>query len=242
MLLPILIVIHISLITAILTFIKKYRAKKWVTVFNLIVLPIGLFYVFMSLSVVSKSKKIENKNEFELNSTLITEFHRDDRLNPDNSDLSFYEVDSFQVDLNNNNLADTIKLRKLKGWENDPGDYRQIQITMDNGYSWTETNFDGWVRFDNNYFIPDSIKQLNQLETDLLLLTEFEGTKILGLFGWVYASKSGLLTIIDFSTNQPRIMINKNLDLVGINQKRIAIQESGVNHWIEKTNKKLIIK
>jgi hypothetical protein len=35
-----------------------------------------------------------------------------------------------------------------------------------------------------------------------------------------YASDSGLLTIIDFSTKQPRIMINKNLDLVGIDNKK----------------------
>lgn len=178
---------------------------------------------------------------FELNQTLIDSFHRDNRLRPDNPDFDFYSVKTFTVDLNNNQKADTIILKKLKGWENDPGDFQQIQITMDNGFSWTETNFNGWVRFNSNYYVPDSIKRLNQLDTDLLLLTDFENTKILGLFGWVYASESGLLTIIDFSTNHPRIMINKNLDIVGIDNQKITIQDSEDMCWIENINNRLIM-
>lgn len=189
----------------------------------------------------NKSEKNATVRPFEINQTLIDSFHRDSRLRPDNPDFDFYNVKTLIVDLNNNKLGDTIILKRLKGWENDPGDFQQIQIISDNGYSWTETNFDGWVRFDNNYYVPDSIKRINQLDTDLLLLTDFENTKILGLFGWVYASKSGLLTIIDFNTNQPRIMINKNLDLIGIDNQKITIQDSEEKCWIENVNNRLIM-
>ena len=210
-------------------------------VLNLIGLLVGLFYVYMWFSVDTKPIDIKDKIRFELNTNFISDFHRDDRLNPNNPDFHFYTVASFKIDLNNNKKVDTINLKRLKGWENDPGDFHQIQITTDNGFSWTETNFDGWVRFDNNYYIPDSVKRLNQLDTDLLLLTDFEDTKILGLFGWVYASESGLLTIIDFSTDQPRIMINKNLDLVGIDNKKITIQQLDDKCWIENVNNRILM-
>ncbi len=234
-------IIHLSLIPAILTFTKKYNRKNGLIVLNVIGLVVGVFYVYMWLTVDTKPIDKKDTNRFVLNPNLITEFHRDDRLNPNNPDFQFYTIASFCADLNNNEKADTIILKRLKGWENDPGDFQQIQITTDNGTIWTETNFDGWVRFDNNYYVPDSVKRLNQLDTDLLLLTDFENTKILGLFGWVYASESGLLTIIDFNTKQPRIMINKNLDLVGIDNQKITIQDSEDKCWIENINNRLIM-
>jgi len=241
MLIPILMIIHLSLISAILTFTKKYNRKNGLIVLNVIGLVVGVFYVYMWLTVDTKPIDKKDKNRFDLNPNLITKFHRDDRLNPNNPDFQFYTIASFYADLNNNEKADTIILKRLKGWENDPGDFQQIQITTDNGTIWTETNFDGWVRFDNNYYVPDSVKRLNQLDTDLLLLTDFENTKILGLFGWVYASESGLLTIIDFNTKQPRIMINKNLDLVGIDNQKVTIQDSEDKCWIENINNRLIM-
>ncbi len=241
MLIPILLIIHLSLISAVLTFTKKYNRKNGLIVFNVIGLLVGFFYIYMWLTIDSKPIAKINKNRFDLNSSLIIDFHRDDRLNPNNPDFQFNTIASFHIDLNNNEKADTIYLKRLKGWENDPGDFHQIQIKTDNSLAWTETNFDGWVRFDNNYHIPDSVKRLNQLDTDLLLITDFEDTKILCLFGWVYASESGLLTIIDFSSDQPRIMINKNLDLVGIDNKKITFQQSNEKYWIETLNNRILM-
>lgn len=223
----------------------KHRKKlKKYNIINL-----GLHIIILGILIIVGAKLFGSKNDdkiveniaFELDSSLINSFHRDDRLRPDNPDFEFYVTKSFVIDLNGNEIIDTIFLKKLKGWENDPGDFQQIEIITDNGLSWTATNFDGWVRFDNNYYVPDSVKRLNQLDTDLLLLTDFENTKILGLFGWVYAIESGLLTIIDFSTKQPRIMINKNLDLVGIDNQKITIQDSEDKCWIENINNRLIM-
>lgn len=204
-----------------------------------------LIFVFIGCQNKTNNNKPENlssaKQEFELNKALIDRFHRDDRLRPDNPDFEFYRVANFSFDLNNNQKVDSIILKRLRGWENDPGDFQQILIKLDNGLEWTETNFTGWVRFDNNYSIPNSVKELNQINTDLLLVTDFEKTKVVGLFGWVYESKPGLMTFIDFSTKQPRIMINKNLDLIGINQNKIITEDSNDKCWIENINNKIIM-
>lgn len=183
--------------------------------------------------------KLDTKG-IELNKTLIEEFYRDERLKLENPDFEFYMVSSFGIDLNNNQKSDSIILKRLKGWENDPGDFHQIRIKMDNGFEWTETNFLGWVRFDHNYLIPKPIKKLNQINTDLLLLTDFQTTKILGLFGWAYASEPGLLTIIEFSTGLPRLMINKNLDLINIDNNKISTQYLEDKYSIECINNIII--
>lgn len=187
------------------------------------------------------NSRIDELVRFDVNNDLIEDFYRDDRLYPDNPDLKFTSIATFSIDLDNNHIADSIILSRLIGWENDPGDFHQITIITDSGAKFTETNFNGWVRFDNNYHVPDSIKGLNQIDTDFLLLTEFNYSKIVGLFGWVYSSDSGLLTIIDFSTRIPRLMINKNLNLIGIDHNRIITQNSKDKCWIECVDNKLLM-
>jgi hypothetical protein len=180
-----------------------------------------------------------NNRGFELSSSLIDSFYRDDRLYPENPDFEYYEKLHYAVDLNNNGKLDSIFLNRLKGWENDPGEFQQIKIKTDEGLVWTETNFGGWVKFDNNYVVPDSIKKINQIDSDLILITDFAETKIIGLFGWVYASEPGLLTFIEFSTGHPRLMFNQNLDLLRIDGNRIMTTYDENKCWIELNENKL---
>ena len=193
----------------------------------------------------AEKKDTDIKSEdvgFVLNPKLIDDFYHDERLNPDNPELTNYRVKEFVVDLNQNQKPDSIILYQLNGFENDPGDYHQIEIKMDNGESWEKTNFDGWVRFDNNYIVPDLIKEQNQLNTDLLLLTDFEKTKVIGLFSWVYASKPGLLTFIEFSTGKPRIMLNKKFDLTQLESNKIAVENYNSKYQIELIDNNLELK
>ena len=191
-----------------------------------------------------KSKQTENKTTdaksekvgYILAPEIIEDFYRDERLNPDNPDFENYRVNEFSVDLNQNQKPDSIILYQLKGFENDPGDFHQIEIRLDNGEKWIKTNFEGWVRFDNNYRVPDLIKEQNQLKTDLLLLTDFGKTKIIGLFSWVYASEPGLLTIIEFSTDKPRVMLNRKFDLLKMDKKQIAVQDISTTYRVDLTN------
>ncbi|WP_461640204.1 hypothetical protein [Labilibaculum euxinus] len=173
---------------------------------------------------------------------IIEDFYRDERLNPDKPDFENYRVYEFSADLNKNQQADSIILYQLKGFENDPGDFHQIEIKLDNGEKWIKTNFEGWVCFDKNYRVPDLIKEQNQLKTDLLLLTDFGETKIIGLFSWMYASQLGLLTVIEFSTGKPRIMINKKFDLINLDSTRIDVENFDGQRHIELINNRIVIK
>ncbi len=112
---------------------------------------------------------------------------------------------------------------------------------MDDGYEWKGTNFNGWVRFDNNYSVPNQVKEKNQIDTDLLLQTDFYSTKVLGLFGWSYASQPGLLTIIEFSTNKPRVMLNENWHILKIDSSMIKAKNYNDKYQIELINNKIEI-
>jgi hypothetical protein len=207
---------------------------------------LALFFIMTSC----KSNQTENKDTdlkfenvgFVLNPKLIDDFYHDERLNPDNPELTNYRVKKFLVDLNQNQKPDSIILYQLNGFENDPGDFHQIEIKMDNGESWMKTNFEGWVRFDNNYTVPNLVKEQNQLNTDLLLLTDFGKTKIIGLFSWVYASEPGLLTFVEFSTGKPRIMFNKKFDLTQLDSNKITVENYNSKYQIELIDNNLELK
>ena len=174
-----------------------------------------------------------------LNQEIINPFYRNERFIPDNPDFCYSRIKDFVIDLNQNQKPDSIILYRLKGWENDPGDFHQIEIKMDNGYKWVETNFSGWVRFDNNYSVPDLVKEKNQIDTNLLLQTDFYSTKVIGLFGWAYASQPGLLTIIEFSTNKPRVMLNENWRILKIDSSIIKADNYNDKFQIELINNKI---
>ena len=197
-------------------------------------------FLLTLLLIGCNSKTTDSDVELlKIDSSLIREFERNDHFDPDRTDLEFKKVTEYLVDLDANNKPDKIELFNIVGWEGDPGDFRQILITLDNGSTWRETNFSGWVKFNANYTINDQVKSQNTLDSNLLLLTEFNGTKLLGMFGWVYASDPGLLTFVEFSSGKPRILVNKNLDLEvigsdsfvvfdGVTRCSVSVRESSV--------------
>lgn len=186
----------------------------------------------------SHSKQYEVKS-IELDTTLIEPLSHSDRLKPTNPMLSFSRVATFTVDLNNNGKTDSILLYNMDNKGADPGDFNQIRISLDDGKRWSETNFDGWVRFNKNYTVPDTIQSQNQMKTDLLLLTDFGDTKLLGLFTWTYASDLGLLTLIEFSSGYPRIMFNQKADLISMTKNSIVIRNLNSECSLELNNGKI---
>nr|WP_321406445.1 hypothetical protein [uncultured Carboxylicivirga sp.] len=213
-------------------------------------MKISRILILVLLMTSCKSNQTENKDTalnsekvgFVLNPKLIDGFYRDEWLYPENPELTNYRVKEFIADLNQNQKQDTLILYKLNGFENDPGDFHQIEIKLDNGESWMKTNFDGWVRFDNNYPVPDFIKEQNQFNTDFLLLTDFGKTKLIGLFSWVYASEPGLLTFIEFSNGKPRIMFNKKFDLTQLESNKITVENYNGKYQIELIDNNLELK
>jgi hypothetical protein len=157
---------------------------------------------------------------FDINPELIEPFFRNDHLYPENPKFEFSEVQHYQIDLNNNNRLDTIILRKIKDW-NDPGDFHQIEIILDNDSTIVETEFGGWVRFGQNYTVNETLIKTNLIDSDLILVSNFnQNQKVVLAFGWVYASQPGLVTIFEANGNKPQLLFNKQFDLYSIDENQ----------------------
>jgi len=157
-------------------------------------------------------------NEILLNENLVEPFYRNEHFYPENFEFKFIEVNKYLIDLNNNQKNDTIKLRVIKDW-NDAGDFHQIEIILDNNEKIVETNFDGWVEFGKNYPVNNNLRKQNKLESNLILVSEFDfERKIILAFGWVYASDPGLLSIFEANGEKPKIIFNKNFEVERIDK------------------------
>ncbi len=160
--------------------------------------------IFLFILTSAFSQEVENE--------LIEPFFTDDYLNLGNPELSFSVTDSFEIDLNYNNKIDLIVLKKLNNW-NDPGDFHQIIIFYDDGQKYTFTNFFGWVKFGLNYYVQESIQKQNLIKSDKIVLSKINKSQCLFLFGWVYASEPGLLSVISFEKENPKVIFNTNFDI-----------------------------
>ncbi|XOV93189.1 MAG: hypothetical protein ACFHWX_00475 [Bacteroidota bacterium] len=120
----------------------------------------------------------------------------------------FKEVETQTVDLNNDGKTDKITLYIIDNW-GDPGNFHKIRLELSGKEPFELSNYSGWVTFNENYSIPEDIEDKNQLSSNnILLLNATPTTKLILIFGWIYASGPGLMTIID-PANQ-KILFNKN--------------------------------
>jgi len=153
-----------------------------------------------------------------INKELVKPFFRNETFNPEDPRRKFEEVIRYTIDLNNNNHPDTIILRIIKDWP-DAGDFHQIEIILDNKEKKIETNFDGWVKFGQNYPVNDYLRKLNKLKSDLILVTEFNtNRKLIFAFGWVYASEPGFLSVFEANGKVPQMIFNDNFEIQDLNQ------------------------
>jgi hypothetical protein len=176
-------------------------------------------YLLFLLTILSCNK---NQQGIEINPEFIEPFFRNDHLYPENPKFEFIEVERYTIDLNNNQKLDTIKLRKLKDW-NDPGDFHQIEIILDNDSSIVKTEFGGWVRFGHNYSVNENLVNMNLVDSDLILVPNInKNQKIVVAFGWVYASQPGLVTIFESNGNKPQLLFNTQFDLYSIDENQFT--------------------
>ncbi|WP_258097891.1 hypothetical protein [Marinoscillum pacificum] len=123
----------------------------------------------------------------------------------------FKEVETQIVDLNEDGKDDKITLFIIENW-GDPGNFQKIRVELSGEEPYEFSNYGGWVTFNDNYSISEEIVAKNQLESqNILLLNATPNSKLIVLFGWVYASEPGLVTIID--PLERRILFNKQWDL-----------------------------
>lgn len=170
------------------------------------------------------------QNYYELNSNLIDPFYNHETINFSNPDLKYNLQKSYQYDLDGDEKIDTINLYHIEQLKNDPGDFHRLQIVLANGASFDKINVDGWIK--GNHYKPKE----NELDSEYLTVIKYEDAIFLLCFGWYYSSQPPLLTIIDFSSGNSKVIFNKefamkelkpggNVLLTGILQYKEALSK-----------------
>ena len=130
-----------------------------------------------------------------------------------NIKLNFSILETTEYNINGNGVKGKIIIEKINDW-NDPGDFHRIRIVSDSCFSFF--NVDGWIKarpfmFD---YVPNFAKN-NKIQSDYIVLSKNNDDLLLFVFGYVYASQPGLLSIINLSLKEPKLLFNDNYMLSG---------------------------
>jgi hypothetical protein len=200
-------------------------------------ITIGLLILASCKKVVDVKgdlNETDDSNVRDLDGILIQSMYLDNELLAGH-DLEFEKVKTLTFDLDKDNKIDSIILYRFKDW-NDPGDFHKIQIKVTNGKT-IETIFqDAWVRFNNNYKLPDKVINQNKIDSDYLLIDDL-GRKenLVFLFGYVYSSDpAGTLTIYEVSKSDIKLIAFNNLQLKHTynNSDSLALLNNGLNDML----------
>ena len=128
--------------------------------------------------------------------------------------LQFVVIDSCEYDTNGDGIKEKIILEKLHCW-NDPGDFHRIKINKKDS-CYTFFNSSGWVKTAPFFFeyLPN-FPSYNKIQSDYIVLSQNNDDLLLFIFGYVYASQPGLLSIINLSLKEPKLLFNDNYMLSG---------------------------
>lgn len=190
---------------------------------------IGSLLIISCITKNSKTNKIKQTETIAVNPELIDDFLTNEYLEHLIDTVDFIEVEEFIVSHNDKTVK--VYLQHIPNWS-DPGDFLRVKIVdEDEKILLEETNFSGWVEFGNNYTLSKALIDVNKVDSDKAMIIENQEGKLLVLFGWVYASKPGLLTVIDLFPS-PRIIFNKEFQLKEIPE----ISENGFREIIGSTN------
>jgi hypothetical protein len=174
---------------------------------------------------VANNKEVKQEVAQVVNNELIDEFFTNEYIDSLVKTSNFETVEAFEVSYNGATLK--IYLQHILDW-NDPGDYLKVKIVDSNeNILFEQTNFSGWVKIGNNYSLPETVIAENLIESDKVLLIDNKNGKQLILFGWVYASSPGLMTVIDLFP-KPKIIFNTEFELIEIS----SLNDNGFRNLI----------
>jgi len=123
----------------------------------------------------------------------------------------FILIDKLLYQIDNDNIIDTIKIFKIPDW-NDPGDFQKIQVILSSGKTYDIYNAGDWINIDSE----DSVKfcKLNKIITNRLLITKISNEKtFLIILGYGYASKPGILTVLDLNKGNLKVKFRENFEI-----------------------------
>jgi hypothetical protein len=134
--------------------------------------------------------------------------------------FDFEIIESYLLDIDNDGVEDKIVVEKIKDW-NDPGDFHRIRIVTNSG---THEFFNryGWVDIGNSQvqYVKD-VYASNIIESKYLLIQKVNSNELLLFaFGYVYASKAGILSIVNLSSkDKPVLIFNDNYNLYALKDR-----------------------
>ena len=191
--------------------------KRILTLFIIILVAISCKTESKKGSSTTRNEKTEvsEVEKPKINPEIIESFFSNEYVDSLEKAKQFVTVEEIIV----NEKTDTLHifLQHLTNWE-DPGDFLKVQIrNTKDSIVFEQKNINGWVKFGNNYTLPDSVVFLSQVKSDKAIIIENRTGKQLIVFGYVYASQPGLMTIIDLFPT-PQIIFNKNFELRSISE------------------------
>lgn len=154
-----------------------------------------LFFAFLII--------LSSCNYSEKNQEKTFEFFKNDIYKGD-----FIPQDTMLIDLNYNNILDSIFFFKEKNW-NDPGDFQKMVISFDSKVKMVFYNTGDWIR-------KPEFKKIS------------ESKRLLFIDGYAYASSPQIFTIIDINESNPIVVLKKNIDIVEIKD----LNKDGTNEII----------
>lgn len=129
----------------------------------------------------------------------------------------FFEVLDSIPDINDS--IKTIVIERIKNW-NDPGDFHKISFVFkDKKYSFF--NPTGWMivsNYDTQYFKNKSLVNSKYFR----IWNIKKNVPAIFLFGYIYASMPGLLSIISYEC-KPNLIFNDNYHLYSVDSKKSQI-------------------
>lgn len=164
------------------------------------------FLLFSSCSKGQKinNSKVSNENHFEIKTIRTVEAFEQ----KSNFELSYQLFEEKLIDLDNDNVIDTIRLFRLNDWA-DPGDFHKVEV--ETKYSKYElSNIDGWVQ--HNWKNKSECCLL--VDSSIGILKVAKNNSVILLEGYPYASDPPTLSIISINQNKEISMVmhdNKNL-------------------------------
>jgi hypothetical protein len=140
-----------------------------------------------------------------------------------NIKLNFSILETIEYDING--IKGKVIIEKIDDW-NDPGDFHRIRIVNDSCFSFF--NVYGWVKTRTSIleYVPN-FTTYNKSRSDYIVLSKNGNDLLLFVFGYVYASQPGLLSIVNLSLKEPKLLFNDNCMLSGYQENKPNIVVTG---------------
>ena len=133
-------------------------------------------------------------------------------------EFKFAIVDS--INFKFQKVVGKIFIEKIIDW-NDPGDFHRVRLII-NKKEYSYFNMSGWVKVSD--YETQYVELENLVNSKYLQVCNIKDDfPVIILFGYVYASKAGLLSIIELN-DSPNLLFNENYFVYSINNEEYAVQ------------------